>query len=360
MFDLQVLQPVSLGRVRLFLVVLLAVFFASVEFASAQAGVGMRPAIIEESVEPGGFYEFSLQVSNLSQAEQTYYMFTRDIRGVQAGGVPIFADEDTEKTGYEVTEWIDIQTSEITLGPGQSGNIAFTMSVPEDATPGSHFGGVFASIEPPRLRSIGAAVGYEVATIISMRVAGDAVENARIRSFATDNYIYGSSLVDFNARVENLGNVLIRPVGPLEINNMFGKRVALLTFNDTKAGVFPESTRDFVLTWESENPGFGRYEAILSMAYGGSDTGQKTISSTATFWILPMNIIGPAFAVLAALLLIVYVAIKLYIRSRLGGSPRARRLNQRRNSGTSLTLLILIVMLVVTALFLIILLALFA
>ena len=345
--------------------IVLALFVASCSFVFAQegSGIGIKPATIEEAMEPGESRNFTMEVTNLSDTTQTYYVFSRDISGVQSGGVPTYADEGAEKTGYELTEWLDLDIEEITLDAGKESNIEISIDVPEFATPGSHFGAVFVSLTPPKLRKTGASVGYQVANIISIRVAGDAVVNAQIRQFSTGNYIYGSSNVDFQAKIENKGTVLVRPVGPLEVHNMFGKRVAVLTFNDSKAAVFPGVTRPFDITWEDEGPGFGRYQAVLSLVYGDQGR-QSTISSTVSFWILPMDIILPALGVLAFLLLAAYVSVKLYIRSKLqvmaGGSRRIKRNSRQRNGGISALLLVTVVMLAVTALFLIVLLALFA
>lgn len=348
---------------RQFLVLLVCFFLLPLSFAYAQnnvAGIGISPATIEGGAIPGEIQTHTINVTNLSAVPQIYYLYLRDITGVEPGGVPIFAEENEIKTGYELTQWITLDTVEISVNPGEQKAIQVTISVPENATPGSHFGGVFVSMEPPRLRSTGAAVGYEVANIISIRVAGDAVENAQIRSFATGNFIYGKPIVDFTARIENKGSVLVRPYGPLEIFNMFGKRVAMLTMNESKKGVFPLASEDFVITWEADGPGFGRYQAILSMVYGDQGR-QATISSTASFWILPMNIILPALGVLAFLLLTAYIFIKMYVNKtirNIGGGQR--RVIRRKKSGTSALLLVTVVMLGVTALFLIILLALFA
>ena len=345
----------------LFLSLFFFTAFATSVFAQG-AGIGLRPATIEDAAEPGERKEYSIGVTNLSDVEQKYFVFTRDIIGVEPGGVPVFADENTEKTGYELSEWVTLDVSEIILPAGGVHEVNAVIDVPEFATPGSHFGGVFISIDPPKLRSTGASIGYQVANIISLRVAGDAVANAQIRQFSTGNFIYGNSTVDFQARVENKGTVLVRPFGPLEVHNMFGKRVALMTFNESKAGIFPGTEREFEIVWEDEGPGFGRYQAVLSLVYGEVGR-QSTISSTVSFWILPMNIILPALGVLAFLLLTAYVVVKLYIRSKLtasvGGSRRIIS-NRRRNTGMSALLLVTVVMLAVTALFLIILLALFA
>lgn len=324
------------------------------------AGIGLTPASIEQAANLGEVKKYNLGITNLSGARQTYYLYLKDISGVKDGGVPIFADEGAEKTGYELTSWVALNTQEITLDANEEKPVEVTISVPQNATPCSHFGGIFVSMQPPKMRKTGASVGYEVAHVISLNVAGECVDKAQIRSFSTDNFLYSKPVVNFTARVENKGTSLIRPFGPLEIYNMFGKRVAMITLNDTKAGVFPKTERPFSIIWENDGPGFGRYQAILSMVYGDQGR-QSTISSTATFWILPMNIILPALGVLAFLLLCAYIFIKMYVRNTINNvSGGTRRIVRRRKGGTSALLLVMVVMFGVTALFLLVLLALFA
>ncbi len=342
--------------------------FYQVESVQAQgnAGVGIRPAIISEKLEPGEVKQFTIQLNNLSGADQIYYISKRDILGVREGGVPIFATPKSEKTGYEISEWITLDKSEVFIPAEGSEAVSFIMTVPETASPGSHFGGVIISVEPPEVRQSGASIGYEVANIVSIRVAGEANDAASIRQFSTSKYIYGETQVEFEARVENEGNTLITPVGPLEVYNMFGKQVAVLQFNDSQAGVYPKTAqsdglRTFKLTWSDEGIGFGRYEAILSLVYG--DEGKKdTISSTVSFWILPLNIVWPAVLVLVLLFGSIYVFIKLYVRRSLAllSAGTSRRLIRSRQRNQFPIVLLLVSMLAVTALFLIVLLLLFA
>lgn len=331
------------------------------------AGVGINPAVIDpaEKFAPGDNAEFTVKVSNLSGKDQTYYLSKRDIIGQGDGGAPIFADNNGERTGYELTDWINLESTELFIPAGEDREMKFLMRVPDTAAPGSHFGSVIVTVEPPEIRSSGASIGYEVANIIHVRIKGDVIEEARIRQFSTDKYIYGSTDVEFNVLIENEGNTLVKPAGPLEVNNMFGKQVALLNFNDSQAGVFPKTShsngrRDYVVNWEDEAPGFGRYEAIISAAYG-EDGSIKTMSSTVTFWILPMNIVGPALIGLATLLLVLVVTVKLYVRRSLAlAGSGTRRLVRSRARGGFPTLLVILAMLALSGLFFIVLLLLFA
>ena len=344
----------------------LSLFFCALpSFTLAQTGVGigLKPAIIEERMDPGEVRQFSVAISNISEADQVYYLYKRDITGVREGGVPEFAKTYLEKSGFELSEWIALESETVSILRGEEKVISFIVTVPQNASPGSHFGGIFVSAEPPKLRESGAGIGYEVANIVSIRVAGEAVEKAQIRQFSTDNYVYGKPNVTFSVKLENGGNTLLRPTGPLEVTNMFGKEVVQIDFNKEGAGVFPGSTRDFNLTWTETSTMFGRYEAVLSPSYG-EDGFKQTVSSTVTFWILPMNIILPALIALSVLLLSTYIGVRVYVNKKLayyGAVQGGRRLVRRRKeSNSSAFLLVMVVMMTVTALFLLLLLAVFA
>lgn len=331
--------------------------------AQQTAGVKLLPATIEESADPGTVIEEDIEITNTSDEEKTFYFGVRDISGVKNENQPIFAEAGLEKTGFELSSWVTLPNEPITLAPGEASSFPITILVPENASPGSHFGGIFASVEAPRLRTIGAGVGYEVGAIISIRVAGDTVESARIREFSTDKLIYSEQTVEFTARIENSGNVLMRPIGPVSIQNMFGREVGSVVMNPNRGGVFPRTERTFKATWEEEGVGFGRYQAIVAMAYG--DAGRiNSIDASVSFWILPLNIILPVLGILTLVILILYVIVRLHIRNTVqrlstrGGKRVVHR--RRRDTGTSKLVLVTIALLATVVIFLMGLLILFA
>ncbi len=344
------------------LVLFFVLLIPNVTLAQSSAGISINRATIEAAADPGEVINEEIEITNLSDKEQLYYIFARDIVGVRDGNAPEFAKPGQELTGFELSTWLDLPSEPITLPAGGKKNLQFTINIPDNATPGSHFGGVFVSVEPPKFREIGASVGYDVASIVSIRISGDATVSAQIREFSTEKIIHGSTDVKFNVRIQNTGTVLVRPTGPLEVFNMFGRRVHTATFNDTEAGVFPGTIRDFTQSWADENPGFGRYQAVLALVYE-ADGGNRTIDATVSFWILPMKIIGPALIILVVLLLVSYFAVRLYVRravQQISGARRQLVRRQRKSKQLSMLMLVSIVLLTVTALFLILLLILFA
>lgn len=343
----------------------LALFFSALPLlshAQSSAGITIIPAFVEEKLDPGATIERTLRITNESTEEKEFYVFKRNIKGVAVGGIPIFAETNEEITGYEISEWLALNQETVTVPAGGSAEISFVLNVPQSATPGSHFGGIFISAEPPRFRSIGAGVGYEVASIISIRISGEVNDDARVRSFSTDKLLYSSKNVQFTARIENLGNILIRPIGTVEITSMFNSDPVVLRVNENLAGVFPESVRDIEFEWNDGSLGFGRYQALLALAYDG-DLGQKTIDASVVFWVFPAKIILTALGVLLFILIGGYFLTRYYINQaimRAGGGRRIPPQRYRKQVGISRFTFVFISILAILVLFLLVVLIFFA
>ena len=312
-----------------FFVFLVALFFF-VSPVSAQDGAGITvvPARIDEGVDPGSTFSKSLKITNESEVEREYFIYKKNIKGVE-GGVPLFAEESTEQTEFDLTEWVSLPTEPLKVPPGQSLELPLTITVPESASPGSHFGGVFVSAEPPKLRQTGAGVGYEVVSILHIRISGDIVDSARVRSFSTDKLLYGSKNVKFIAKIENQGNILIEPRGPVTITSMFGSKPVVFTVNENLLGVFPHSMRDINFEWNDESLGFGRYEAVLALAYDGKD-GQKTIDASLVFWIFPIKVMLSILGGIIAVIFLGYFLTRYYLNQAVMRAAGGRRIVPQR------------------------------
>ena len=331
-------------------------------FAQEGTGITLIPAMIEKPANPGDVLKETLTVTNESLDEKEFFIYTRDIVGVEGGGVPIFADEGTERTGYEITEWIKLPGETITVPGGGSVELPITINIPSSATPGSHFGGVFISREPPRLRSTGAGVGYEVASVLSIRISGDIIDTARIRAFSTDKLIYSEKKVHFNAKIENQGNILIRPRGPITITSMFSDEPEVFTVNESQAGVFPGTMRDFDFAWESPGIGFGRYEAILALVYEGQN-GQKTIDATLVFWVFPTKVVVSIIGAFLLIFFLGYALTRYFINQAIIRAAGGRRIvspRYRRQVGISRFAFVFVSLMALVVVFLLVLLVFFA
>lgn len=278
------------------------------------AGIKIQPAIIEQRIDPGKTFNSKIKVTNIGSEKKTFYIIKRDIRTLSDQGSPIFATEG-EPTGFEISSWIKITDQPINLGAGQTKEISFAIIVPPNAPPGGHFGGIFVAFAPERPETTGIGIGYQVGTIINLRVSGEIIEEAQLRGFSPDKLIYVRPKVNLSAKIENLGNVLVRPHGILEIIDPLGRQEAILNVNEESASVFPKTIREFKILWESDKLLFGNYKAILSLVYG--EEGGQSLSDETTFWIVPLNIILPIFGALVTMLIGIILFIRFQVRKRI-------------------------------------------
>jgi hypothetical protein len=164
------------------------------------------------------------------------------------------------------------------------------------------------------------------------------------------------------AKIENQGNILIRPRGPLTITSMFSATPYTMSVNESLAGVFPGSTRDLTFEWSGEGIGFGRYEAVVALVYEGNG-GQKTIDATLVFWILPVKIILIVLTVVAVIVGSGYLLTKYYINRaimRAAGGRRIVPLRYRRRVGMSRAAFVFVSLMTTVVLFLLVMLIFFA
>ena len=306
----------KISRVFLITSVLAVTALFGAQFAAAQTGQGVqvKPAVIEDNVRPGELYNFNFTFTNVGDTDQTFYLNAQDIKGLDNNGLPMFAAPG-EATGYEISTWINLPSAPITLHPGQSTTLNLSAQVPVNVSPGAHFGGVFITSQPPKLGANGSGIGLSVGGIMSLTVAGTIVDSASLQEFSTDKQVYSDANINFNTKIQNAGNVLVSPHGVIQVTDMLGHQVATITVNDSAAPVFPASERVYRSSWKATGLAFGRYEAVGSFSYGAAE--KKTISGTTSFWILPWKPIALFLGSILAIVLLMYAAIRMYIRRKL-------------------------------------------
>lgn len=296
------------------------VFPFSVASAQSVAGIKIQPTLIEQKVTPGDTSSSVFRVTNLGQSADTFYVTVRDVSSILPNGTPQFATSSADVTGLEISSWIQMGQQSVTLKPNETKEISFSIKVPSNATPGAHIGGVVVATQPPNLAQTGTAVSYGATAIVSLQVGGDIVDTIQVREFRTDKSVYNKPNVTFIARIENTGNTLIKPRGPIEVADMWGKKVATIIINDDAAGILPNSVREFKAEWKGEGFTFGRYQVLMSLGYG-SDS-KNTITEYTSFWVLPANIIISFIVGLLALMLVGYVTVRTQVRRKISEMSR--------------------------------------
>jgi hypothetical protein len=287
---------------------------------SAQAlGIKISPVKIEDLVQPGETILQTVRVTNNSDTGKTLYPYFRDfVADGELGSPKLIEVGSSEGMG----EWIKLSEVGVNFGPNEEKEVQFSIVVPGNASPGGHYGAILFGNKPEDVKlnseDKGAAMvtAQQVACLILLQVAGEVKEDGRIREFKTDKSLYSSPYkISFLTRVENLGNVHIKPYGNIKITNMFGQEVNNIRFNETGSNALPNSIRRFENTWEGEK-GFGRFKATLGVTYGTSadkgGNGMQSLFAEQAFWIVPWRTIIPVFLAIVFLVSLLVLWLRFY------------------------------------------------
>ncbi|MEA3398260.1 MAG: hypothetical protein U9R06_00760 [Patescibacteria group bacterium] len=289
--------------------------------AQAQVGIKITPVRLEELVDPGETINAAVKVVNNSNETKTFYAYLRDFKAEgELGRVKLIAPGSEE--GCFVASWIDITAEGTEFKPGEEKSVSYSIHVPADTGPGGYYGAILFGTVPPKLsldsedKGAGMAIAQQAGSLVLLHVKGDVIEDARIREFNTNKRIYGTPYdVNFLVRIENLGNVHVKPHGLININNMFGKEVGAVRVNDNGGNILPNTIRRFEYNWTGDM-GFGRYKASLGMTYGtpGDEGGQgkQTLYTEISFWIIPWRIVIPILLGLVLFGASLFLLLRLY------------------------------------------------
>lgn len=290
-----------------------AIFFASFLFllisssdkVSAQeqpVGFSVSPPVFEFTANPGDILQNVVKVENLTGEDITVELDKKDFVAIGDEGQVELIDDSGD---YSLSSWIQFSEDSRTIASKKQALIPFKIIVPENASPGGHFVSlIIRSNNAGSIDSSGATLSQEIGSLVLLRVSGEAEESLKISSFSTDKSFYEYAPIDFEIVMQNDGNVHLKPIGKITINNIFGQKVDEIEV--TSKNVLPEASRKLDAKWD---PGFlfGKYTATTSLVYGLDD---EIVTSTTTFLVIPIKLTLTVLFVLVFTLGLLYVARK--------------------------------------------------
>ncbi len=299
-------RALTLAAVSTLLVALLLPILVRAQTANDSVSLGISPQVLDLTANPGEKLTNSFRLTNASDESV-------DIKAIPENFTPRgeegAVDLTTDATTYSLAQWISVTPETVTLGSKKTQDFKVSISVPDTAEPGSHFGSVVFKTIPPEQKGSGALISQEIAPVILLRVAGNVTESAQVASFTTAKSFYSiDDSVEFLSRIENTGSVHFKPTGKITVKDMFGHEISTLELD--KKNVLPSSIRQIPTTWNSSGFKFGRYTATLTLVFGENN---EIRTVTHSFYFFPYQIILP---ILFVLLLLVYVIVKYQTRIR--------------------------------------------
>lgn len=269
---------------------------------TAGQGLEISPPLIDIKADPGQVIKTQLKVRNVTKDTLIVEAEYNDFVAGGEDGQPKILLKGDEQSPYSIKDWLStIPTA--TLAPRQQATFDVTISVPKDASPGGHYGVVRYTGTPADTEGSAVALSASIGTLMLVNVSGDVQQSAKISELfsARDGkkrtmFEYGP--VGIVTKIENTGNVHIKPKGNIRVSNMFGKKVQDTQFNPNGGNVLPKSTRKFDQSVNKKLM-FGKYKIQADVTYGDDN---KIISQTASFWVIPYKLILIVIALIALLI----------------------------------------------------------
>jgi len=282
--------------------------------ANSAQGIQISPTLVELNAARGKTYSIKLNVMNVTTSDLLYKASVDDFNSADETGSPhIILDSKLPATASIVT-WVST-IPEFTLHSRESITIDAQVMVPADAEPGGHYGVLRFSGTAPEISSTGVGLSASAGTLLLVRVDGAITEKAALEAFYSSkdgkqSSFFENSPITFVTRVKNDGNIHVKPVGSIELHDMFGNLVNTMPVNEDKSNVLPSSIRRFESSYDNAWM-VGLYTANLTVGYG--TTGQA-ITNTISFWVIPYKVIIAVLLVLAIIIFLLKRMLTVYNR----------------------------------------------
>jgi hypothetical protein len=192
--------------------------------ASAQNGprgtIGLAPAPLAGQADRGGYFTWqaakgahlddAVVVTNSSGNAVT--VLVRAVDGFTAAASGAVYDDEAD-AGRDDAAWVTPSVDHLTLAPGTSTNVPFTVTVPADARPGDHLAGLaFEDVARSSTTQGSLKVTTASRSVIGALVKVDGPAAARVE--VTDAAIVpaeGTNLASVLIGITNVGELLVRP-----------------------------------------------------------------------------------------------------------------------------------------------------
>lgn len=289
--------------------------------AKSANAMTISPLVLESELDPGQGEEKIITLMNEEANDLHIFGAVTTFKPRGENGEAEILDPSL---AYQAINWVKLPINSFLLKSGEIIKLPVEISVPKTAQVGGYYLAIMWQAEPGQKGATDqVGISARVGTLLLLRVKGEAKEDLKIIDFnlSAGNF-YSSLPVDFSSRLENSGNVHLKPAGHLVIRDMFNRAIALTPVNQDKKNILPQSIRLISESWfygpkrPNVNSNFftsltaewrqfavGRFTAQLELTYG--DSRQKITSPALVFWVLPWR----TLLILGVIILLILIII---------------------------------------------------
>jgi len=274
---------------------------------ASKGGPSTRAAFTYDAA-PGETIADAVRIANFSEQPLTLSVYATDAFNTADGTFDVLA---ADAKPDDVGSWAKLDRTEVTLAPRASADIPFTLTVPKNASPGDHAGGIVASLATEATDGSGNKVKVDnrVGARVYLRVDGPLRPELTVTKLGlhydgtADPVGKGTATVAYT--VENTGNVRLSAGQSLTLSGPFGLASTKVEQKDVPE-LLPGSKLDLTAPAADVFP-TGRLTAGLRLTPEGEGVEADPTTTAARTWAVPWTL----------LVLIALVTAALVVRRRL-------------------------------------------
>jgi hypothetical protein len=243
--------------------IILTLFMATVasaqETESNNERITLSPSSTELKINAGESKRGSMKVVNDGDVSYGFSVYARPYSVSNEVYEPDFTSPESNTDVYK---WIQFDKTAYTIEPGQTIDVQYTLRVPAGATPGGHYGVLFAETDERGFEGTGVARKKRVGNLLYVTVNGDYRTSGELKEFILP-FWQTQVPVQSSARVVNTGNVDFRAKAVTTAKDIFGRTKFTYTGDPI---VLPGTTRLVEMKWENA-PSFGVFNVSQNVEF---------------------------------------------------------------------------------------------
>lgn len=234
--------------------------------AAAQGAAIVDPASAVHVASAGGVVEASFRIMNPTANALTVRLYLSDW-GFNPVGDFTFADPGTQPSS--ASDWVVFDPPTAVVPPNSGIDVAYTVAVPPDAEPGSHWSVLFVETEPsaPEPGQPTATFSVRVGHIVYVNV-GQGESSGAILGIFGEPPVAATDPYRLYVQYANTGNVVQGLEGRLSLRDRTG--AVVLESDLERQVVLPGSERAVRVNLYGPLPA-GDYTALVVLDYGDAD-----------------------------------------------------------------------------------------
>lgn len=176
-------------------------------------------------------------------------------------------DFSSERQNTDVDDWVEFKKDSYYIEPGQTLKVPYTITVPKNASPGGHYGVLFAETKAAKLLGgTGVERKKRVGAIVYATVNGTYESGGRVVSLKVPAFQFRTPLFS-EAIIQNTGNSDFAVKTTFNVTDAFGSK-KYETSKDYQ--VLPDSSRRITTEWP-QAASFGLYKVTASVQFLDQD-----------------------------------------------------------------------------------------